>query len=187
MRARPRRQRAASRSPRRSTSCSPPREPNRASLRRSRSLREHKSIRLHCGPLRRFVGLLAVAAVLASAGPAGASLVHIDRTLGELTIPRVRAGTLTIPRGHASGRVRVIAGLPLPPLASIRGRELTAQGGSRRLDVASSASRRYLARVAAAQRLAAARLLRAIPEARMGRRYQVVLDGFVVSLPVTRL
>ena len=133
------------------------------------------------------MGLLAVAAVLASAGPAGASLVHIDRTLGELTIPRVRAGTLTIPRGHASGRVRVIAGLPLPPLASIRGRELTAQGGSRRLDVASSASRRYLARVAAAQRLAAARLLRAIPEARIGRRYQVVLDGFVVSLPVTRL
>ena len=133
------------------------------------------------------MGLLVVAAVLASAGPAGASLVHIDRTFGELTLPRVRTGTLTIPRGHASGRVRVIVGLPLPPLASVRGRELSAQTGSPRLDVASSASRRYLARVATAQRVAAARLTDAIPEARIGRRYQVVLDGFVVSVPVTKL
>ena len=133
------------------------------------------------------MGLLVVAAVLASAGPAGASLVHIDRTFGELSLPLVRTGTLTIPRGHASGRVRVIVGLPLPPLASVRGRELSAQTASRRLNVASSASRRYLARVAIAQRVAAARLIDAIPEARIGRRYQVVLDGFVVTVPVTKL
>src|SRR5207253_7854982 len=50
-----------------------------------------------------------------------------------------------------------------------------------------SASRRYLARVAAAQRVAAKQLLRAIPQARIGRHYEVVLDGFVVSLPVTKL
>ena len=133
------------------------------------------------------MGLLAVAAALASTGTAGASFVHIERSFGEVTVPRVRAGTLTIPPGHASGRVRVIVGLPLPALASERGRELSAQGGSRRLNVASSASRRYLARVAAAQRVAATRLLRAIPQAQIGRHYQVVLDGFVVSLPVTKL
>ena len=125
--------------------------------------------------------------MLASAGPAGASFARIDRAFGDLTVPRVRTGTLTIPRGHASGRVRVIVGLPLPALASAQGRLLSAQSGSRRLNVASSASRDYLARVATAQRVAATRLLRAIPEARIGRRYQVVLDGFVVSLPVTKL
>jgi minor extracellular serine protease Vpr len=133
------------------------------------------------------VGFLAVAAALAAAIPAGAALVPIHRNFGDLTVPRVRTGRLTIPRNHASGRVRVIVGLPLPALAAAPGRGLSAQGGVRRLDVTSAASRRYLARVVAAQRVAAARLLHAIPQARIGRRYQVVLDGFVVSLPVTKL
>jgi minor extracellular serine protease Vpr len=133
------------------------------------------------------VGLLVVAAALSAAIPAGAVLVPIHRTFGDLTLPRVRKGTLTIPRNQASGRVRVIVGLPLPALASSQSRVLSAQAGSRKLDVASAASRSYLARVAAAQRVAAARLVRAIPQARIGRHYQVVLDGFVVSLPVTKL
>jgi len=133
------------------------------------------------------VGLVAVAAALSAAIPAGAVLVPIGRTFGDLTVPRVRAGTLTIPRNQASGRVRVIVGLPLPPLASAQGRGLSAHGGSRRLDVASAASQRYLAQVSAAQQVAAARLLHTIPAARIGRHYQVVLDGFTVSLPVTRL
>jgi minor extracellular serine protease Vpr len=133
------------------------------------------------------VGLLAIAAALSAAIPAGAALVPIGRTFGDLTVPRVRAGTLPIPRNQASGRVRVIVGLPLPALAAVQGRGLSAHGGSRRLDVASTASRRYLAQLSAAQRFAAARLIRAIPQARIGRRYQVVLDGFTVSLPVTKL
>jgi minor extracellular serine protease Vpr len=133
------------------------------------------------------VGLVAVAAALSAAIPAGAALVPIGRTFGDLTVARVRAGTLTIPRNQASGRVRVIVGLPLPPLASAQGRGLSAHGGSRRLDVTSAASQRYLAQVSAAQQVAAADLLRAIPEARIGRRYQVVLDGFTVTLPVTKL
>jgi minor extracellular serine protease Vpr len=137
--------------------------------------------------LRRFVGPLAVAAVLASAGPAVASLVHIDRTFGDRTVPRVRTGTLTIPPNQASGRIRVIVGLQLAPLAAAHGRSLAGIGSAHRLDVASASSRLYLARIATAQRVAAARLLRAIPAARIGRRYQVVLDGFVVTLPVTKL
>jgi hypothetical protein len=52
--------------------------------------------------LRRFVGLLAVAAALASAGSAGASLLHISRTFGELKVPRVRVGHLTIPTGQCA-------------------------------------------------------------------------------------
>jgi minor extracellular serine protease Vpr len=137
--------------------------------------------------LRRFVGLLAVAAALASAGPAGASLVHIDRTFGDLTVPRFRRGTLTIPRNQASGRIRVIVGLQLAPLAAAYGRNLAGLGSTHRLDVSSGSSRLYLARIVTAQRFAAARLLQAIPAARIGRHYQVVLDGFVVTLPVTKL
>jgi minor extracellular serine protease Vpr len=133
------------------------------------------------------VGLLAVAAALSWVIPAGAALVPIDRNFGELNLPRVRAGTLSIPRNQASGRVRVIVGLPLPALASAQGRGLSAHGGTRKLDVATSASRRYLGQLSAAQRVAAARLLRAIPAARIGRRYQIVLDGFTVSLPVAKL
>jgi hypothetical protein len=133
------------------------------------------------------VGLLAVAAALASAGPAGASLVHIDRTFGDLTVPRFSTGTLTIPRDQASGRIRVIVGLQLAPLAAAYGRNLTGLGSTHRLDVSSMSSRLYLARIVTAQRVAAARLRQAIPAARIGRRYQVVLDGFVVTLPVTKL
>ncbi|MEN3313169.1 MAG: minor extracellular serine protease Vpr, partial [Actinomycetota bacterium] len=133
------------------------------------------------------MGLLAVAAVLASTGTAGASLVHIDRTFGDLTVPRVRTGTLTIPANQASGRIRVIVGLQLAPLAAAYGRGLTGIGSAHRLDVASVTSQIYLTRIATAQRTAAARLLRAIPTARIGRRFQVVLDGFVVTLPVTSL
>jgi minor extracellular serine protease Vpr len=81
----------------------------------------------------------------------------------------------------------VIVGLPLAPLAASFGRRLAAQGGAQKLNVRSAASRRYLARVVAAQRVAAAQLRRAIPEARIGRRFQVVLDGLTVALPVTKL
>jgi subtilisin family serine protease len=137
--------------------------------------------------LRRSVGLFAVATALASALPAGASLVTINRTFGELTVPRVRAGTLTVPRNQAQGRVRVIVGLPLAPLAAAGVRPLAARSGTRKLSVASARSRRYLARVSAAQRVAAAQLRRVIPEARIGRRFQIVLDGLTVSLPATEL
>src|SRR5205823_14819933 len=72
-------------------------------------------------------------------------------------------------------------------LAAAYGRGLAAFGTTRKLDVSTPASRRYVARVAATQRVAAAQLLRAIPQARIGRRFQIVLDGLTVSLPVTRL
>ena len=102
-------------------------------------------------------------------------------------MPRVRAGTLAIPAAHASGRLRVIVGLKLPPLAAEFGRTFAAVGPQRKLNVASASSRRYLAKVAAAQRRAVAELRRAIPEARVQERYQVVLDGFTVDLPVGKL
>src|SRR5919197_3794552 len=137
--------------------------------------------------LRRCVGLLVIVTALTSIAPAGASLLPIKRTFGDLTLPRVRSGKLVIPLGQSDGRVRVIVGLPLAPLASAHGRGLAGLGTTRGLDVTTSGSRRYIARVAEAQRAAAAQLLRAIPQARLGWRYQVVLDGMTVSLPVTKL
>jgi minor extracellular serine protease Vpr len=134
------------------------------------------------------VGLFAVAAALcASAVPAGASLLPVRRTFGETTLPRVRAGTLHIPAAHRADRIRVIVGLSLPPLAAAYGRTFAGAVEHSRLDVASTASRAYLRRVVSAQQRAVADLRRAIPQARVQERFQVVLDGITVDLPVAKL
>ena len=99
----------------------------------------------------------------------------------------LRAGTIEIPPGHASGRVRVVATLPLPPLAAARGRTLALSAAPLRLDVASASSRSYLARLARAQAAAVAALQREIPEATVGRRFGVLLDGLTVEVPARRL
>ena len=128
-----------------------------------------------------------VLAALASALPAAAGLQPIRRTIGETTVPRVRPGTIRIPAAHRSGRIRVIVGLRPPPLAAAYGRTLAAAGASRKLNVATAWSRRYLARVAAAQARAVRAVRGAIPQGRIEERYQVVLDGFTVDLPVSKL
>ena len=133
-------------------------------------------------PLRRSVGLLAIAAALLSVASASATLAPV-RHHGS----RVRPGRLYIPPHHADGRVRVIVRLGPAPLAAVDGRTLAAAGTTRKLDVTTAFSRRYLAHVVAVQRAAAAQLVRAIPQARIGRRFQVVLDGLTVSLPFTKL
>ena len=125
-------------------------------------------------------------AALALTASASAALRPIDRTFGELTVPRVREGTIRVPAAHRSGRVTVIATLRLPPLAAERGGFFAALGASR-LDTSSSSSRAYLARVAAEQASAARAIRAAVPGARLGRRFQVVLNGITVDLPVTRL
>jgi minor extracellular serine protease Vpr len=137
--------------------------------------------------LRRLLPLFAIVAACASATSAAASLQPIRRTFGDTTLPRLRAGKVVIPAGHARGRVRVIATLRLPPLAAAYGRGLAAVGGARRLDVRSAGSREYLARVAAAQRAARAELARSIPSARVGRSFRIVVDGLTIDLPVTQL
>ena len=102
-------------------------------------------------------------------------------------MPRLRAGTIEIPAGQANGRVRVIVDLKLAPLAAAWGRTAQASGGSRHLNVASASSRAYLQRIDQEQRVAVARLHRAIPEARVGRRFRILLDGLTVTLPARRL
>jgi minor extracellular serine protease Vpr len=133
--------------------------------------------------LRRAIPLLVCVTALSGALPAGAALAPVRH--GRL--PRLRAGTIQLqPAGAA--RVRVIAQLALPPLAAAEGRGLYAtHGGRRRLAVHSSASRAYLARVAAVQARAVAQLRASIPQARVQERFRILLDALTVDVPATRL
>jgi minor extracellular serine protease Vpr len=137
--------------------------------------------------LRRLaVPLLLLAALVASA-PAAAELRPVDRRVGDVTLPRVRAAELVVPRAHARGRISVVVRLSQPPLAQWSARTLQSTAGARRLNATSAASRTYLAQLARTQAAAVARLRRAIPEAHVGRRFRVVLNGFAVDLPARRL
>ncbi len=130
---------------------------------------------------------MALAAALVPTAVASAALQPVQRNRGDVQIPRVRAGTLTIPKGHARGLVTVLVTLHAPPLAASYGRATAAASGARRLDVRSAGSREYLAKLARLQTRAAARLRQAVPQARVGRKLRVILDGLTVRLPVKQL
>ncbi|HKI92953.1 MAG TPA: S8 family serine peptidase, partial [Gaiellaceae bacterium] len=135
--------------------------------------------------MRRAIPLLACCATLAAAVPAGAALVPVQRTSDGRTLPRVRTGTIAAP-GHGPARIRVIAELALPPLAARYGRGLYAVP-RRKLAVASTASRAYLAQLARTQARAVAQLHAAIPQARVQERFRIVLDAITVDLPAKTL
>ncbi len=137
--------------------------------------------------MRRYLLPLAGAAALTCTTVASAAFQPVRRTFGELQVPRVRAGTVSVPKRHASGRVTVIVTLDRPPLAARHGRGLYGISGARRLDVRAASSRAYLASLARAQAKAAAQLRRAIPQATVGRRLRIILDGLTVRLPVGQL
>jgi subtilisin family serine protease len=129
------------------------------------------------------LALVAALLVLASASAAAAQLRAIRLPQrGETTISRVRHGVIRIPRGQARGRVTVIVGLRLPPLAQRYGPGLFALGPRKKLDVASTSSRAYLARLSRAQAVAARAIRHAVPGARISYHYRVVLDGLAVRL-----
>ena len=80
----------------------------------------------------------------------------------------------------------VVVTLKAPPLARAIGadRGLYAAATRRsRLDLRAPASVSYLARLAAAQRRVAARIVRAVPGSFVRWRYGVVVDGFALVLP----
>jgi minor extracellular serine protease Vpr len=135
--------------------------------------------------LRR-MALLPLVAALILATASSAALQPVRRSFGEQMLPRVRAGTLTVPPARSHGRVTVIVGLRLPPLAARSG-NLFGLDRRAKLDVRSSSSRSYLRRLARAQRAAVRQLKQAIPSARVSHRYRVVLNGFAVSLPARKL
>jgi minor extracellular serine protease Vpr len=137
--------------------------------------------------LRRPLAFVALAAALLPTAVASAALQPVRRSFGDLQIPRVRAGTISIPKGHVRGRVTVLVTLDAPPLAASFGRRLSANAGARRLDVRSAGSREYLATLAHLQARAVAELEKAVPESDVGRRLRVVLDALTVRIPVGQL
>jgi subtilisin family serine protease len=90
---------------------------------------------------------------------------------------------------NPQNRVRVVVTLDDPPLAAATfARRLPGLGGpNAKLDLATSFSRSYLGTLEAAQARAIASVRREIPEAHVSRRYQVLVNGFAVSLPYERL
>ena len=137
--------------------------------------------------MRRPLAFLVPIAALALAASASAALRPVDRSFGELTVPRVRTGTIQVPDARRSRQITVIAALRLPPLADARGPGFFASLGPARLNTESSSSKAYLARVQAEQAVAARAIRAAVPGAVLGRRFQVVLNGITVQLPVRRL
>ncbi len=75
----------------------------------------------------------------------------------------------------------MVVRLAQPPLAAVFAHS-SKTAGTNRLDVSTKSSRAYLARLERLQNAAAAELRRAIPTARVSRRFQVLLDGLTVSV-----
>ena len=82
----------------------------------------------------------------------------------------------------------MIVTLDQPPLAAAHyARTMLGGRAAGQLNVHSSSSRAYLASLDRLQAAAVAKLHRAIPQATVGRRLKIILDGLTVTLPVTQL
>ena len=136
--------------------------------------------------MRRLVGSIALGVALLAAATASAGFQPIERRHGEIEIPRVRAGTITVPDAHRRGRITVILTLADPPLAAYA-RTLAGRSSTRRLNTSSLAAKAYVTRLRRAQQAAAVTLKRAIPEAKIRRNYTLLLNGMAVELPATEL
>ena len=134
-------------------------------------------------PPRRIVAL---GAALLAAATASAAFQPIERRDGEFELPRVRAGTITVPAAHRRGRITVI--LTLADAAACRVLAL-ARGSSSTRRLNTSSRRRRVRRAAPSARSGPRRatLKRAIPEATVRRNYTVLLNGMAVELPATQL
>ena len=136
--------------------------------------------------MRRLVGSIGLGVALLATSSASAAFQPIERRLGEIELPRVRAGTITVPDAHREGRITVILTLSQPPLAAYS-RTLAGSSATRRLNTSSRAARAYVAQLRRAQTAAAATLKRAIPQATVRRNYTLLLNGMAVELPATEL
>jgi len=138
--------------------------------------------------VRRVALLVSLLAAVALTGSASG----FDRTPREVieqarlkVRPAPSLGTLT---RDADNRVRVIVTLEDPPLAAAASaRRLPGIGAKVKLNLGSTFSRTYLDTLQAKQVRAIASIREAVPEAIVSRRYQVLVNGFAVSVPYARL
>jgi minor extracellular serine protease Vpr len=125
---------------------------------------------------------------LVAASSASAALTPIRRDTREAALPRVRAGVLHIPSAQQRGWTRVIVRLAAPPLAAwTSDRSLSSASRAQHLNVNSSSSKAYLAKLAKLQDAAAAQVRAAVPSAQVQSRFSILLDGLTVRLPAKSL
>jgi len=136
--------------------------------------------------VRRLLPPISAVVSLVVAGSAAAALHPIVRGQDGVGALLSQKRAIVLPK--RTGRASMIVTLDLPPLAEATGdRSVLSASPRRKLNVSSTSSKAYLARIDAAQRRAIAELRTAIPEARVGHRYRILLDGFSVKLPARRL
>ncbi|HVV58159.1 MAG TPA: S8 family serine peptidase [Gaiellaceae bacterium] len=137
--------------------------------------------------MRRLV-LVSGTIALLTATTASAALQPLRRDAREAASPRVRVGKIVVPAGHAKASTRVVVQLSAPPLAAWNAeRRLAGASAVRHLNVHTASARAYLATLARKQAAAVAELHAAIPQAQVQERYSVLLDGFAVQLPNSKL
>jgi len=138
--------------------------------------------------VRRLALLSSLLAAVVISGTASGSLDRTPRGVVEQALLKVRPAPDVSALTNAGNRVRVIVTLDDPPLAAATfARRLPGFGSDAKLNFSSSFSRSYLGSLEAAQAKAIASLRGAIPEAVVTRRYQVLVNGFAVSVPYHRL
>jgi len=132
--------------------------------------------------------LASLVALVVVTGTASGSLDRTPRTVIENALAKVRPVPDLSGLSRDGANVRVIVTLADPPLAAASfARRFAGFGPNARLELSSRFSRSYIADLEAEQTRAIASLREAIPEAVVSRRYQLLVNGFTVSVPYTRL
>ncbi|MCI0632506.1 MAG: S8 family serine peptidase [Actinobacteria bacterium] len=139
--------------------------------------------------MRRRAVLVSLLAAVAVTGSASGSLDRTPREVIDQALTKVRpAPDYSGLAKDPSNRVRVVVTLDDPPLAAASfARRLPGFGADVKLNVNTPFSRSYLGLLEAAQAKAIASIKAEIPQARVTRRYQVLVNGFAVSIPYARL
>ena len=138
--------------------------------------------------MRRFTVLAVLVALVAFTGTASGAFERTPRAVVENALAKVRSAPDVSVLSRKGATARVIVTLDDPPLAAAAfARRFAGFGPKRKLNLKSSFSQKYLAGLEAAQARAIASLRREMPEARVSRRYQLLVNGFAVSIPYERL
>ncbi len=139
--------------------------------------------------MRRLALLASLVAVVAGSGTASGAGDRTPKSVVEQALLKVRPAPDLVKSERVRGnRVRVIMELNSPPLAAATyARSLGGLGVRQKLNLDTSFSRSYLSALEAEQSRAIADLHEAMPDAVVSRRYQVLVNGFAVSVPYARL
>ena len=139
--------------------------------------------------MRRLALVVSLVAVVAGTGTAAGSVDRTPKSVVERALLKLKPAPDLTRASHARGnRVRVIMELENPPLAAATyARGLAGLGVRQKLNMRSAFSRSYLSTLQAEQARAIADLRTAMPDAVVSRRYQVLVNGFAVSVPYARL